>query len=348
MRILYGVQGTGNGHISRSREVVRELKKRGHEVQVIFSGRDPKTIFDIDVFNPFHSFKGFTFAINNGQVSRLKTAFSLDIPRFYKDIRNFDARGVDLAVVDYEPLTSRIAKRNKIPSVGIGHQYAFKYKIPISSANPMDKLIMNIFAPAEHNLGLHWHHFGQYILPPIIPPLRRDPSRQRKNKILVYLLFEERAGLLKILRNFKEHQFFVYDKVDSPSDEGNIHIRPLSRNAFLDDLFECEGVISNAGFELPSEAIHLGKKLLLKAVAGQLEQCSNALAIEKLGFGMTMKDFNPAIIEKWLNEFKTDGCIYPDDTVARICDWLEAGNLNDISSLSKSLWNQTKMGFDSK
>ena len=35
LRILYGVQGTGNGHISRSREIIRHLKAEGHDVEVI-------------------------------------------------------------------------------------------------------------------------------------------------------------------------------------------------------------------------------------------------------------------------------------------------------------------------
>ena len=37
MKILFGVQGTGNGHISRSRELVRKLKSDGHDVDVIIS-----------------------------------------------------------------------------------------------------------------------------------------------------------------------------------------------------------------------------------------------------------------------------------------------------------------------
>ena len=43
MNILYGVNATGNGHISRSRITISELKKRGHNVTVLFSGRKVKT-----------------------------------------------------------------------------------------------------------------------------------------------------------------------------------------------------------------------------------------------------------------------------------------------------------------
>ena len=45
---------------------------------------------------------------------------------------------------------------------------------------------------------------------------------------------------------------------------------------FQQDLHRCEGVICSAGFELPSEAIQLGKKLLVQPVAGQMEQQQRA------------------------------------------------------------------------
>ena len=38
MKILYGLNGTGNGHVCRSREIIRRLRDRGHEVRVMVSG----------------------------------------------------------------------------------------------------------------------------------------------------------------------------------------------------------------------------------------------------------------------------------------------------------------------
>ena len=40
MKILYGVQGTGNGHITRSSILIPILRDMGHEVEVIISGRN--------------------------------------------------------------------------------------------------------------------------------------------------------------------------------------------------------------------------------------------------------------------------------------------------------------------
>ena len=38
MRILYGVQTTGRGHLVRSRPMVAALRSMGHEVHTLFSG----------------------------------------------------------------------------------------------------------------------------------------------------------------------------------------------------------------------------------------------------------------------------------------------------------------------
>ncbi|MEM4248649.1 MAG: glycosyltransferase family protein [Candidatus Nanoarchaeia archaeon] len=340
MKILYGVQATGNGHISRSREVIAQLKKQGHSVHVIFSGRYPATIFDVDIFKPFSAFKGFTFAIENGSINKFKTALSLDLIQFFKDISSFDASEFDLAIVDFEPLTSRIAKKHKIPLIGIGHQYAFKYKIPKAKCNPLDTIIMNLFAPADFNLGLHWHHFNLPLLPPIIPDIKRQNDKVIQNKIVVYLPFESPLFLKEIFAKFANYEFFIYAVSKEFVDEKNLHWRPASRKDFLNDLIEANGVITNAGFELPSEAIHLGKKLFVIPVAGQLEQESNALAIQQLKLGISERKLTCDSLRNWLENFNSNGYLYPQ-CAPEIAKWIESGNWHKISVLSEKLWQQT-------
>ena len=88
MKILFGIQATGNGHISRSREVVHRLRARGHEVQVLFSGRDPSGLKEIEVFTPFEVRRGLTFQTSRGRLQYLKTAFTLNLlallPRYLR------------------------------------------------------------------------------------------------------------------------------------------------------------------------------------------------------------------------------------------------------------------------
>ena len=58
MRILFGVQGTGNGHISRSRTLARALKARGIEVDYLFSGRAADGYFEMGEFGDYRTFPG--------------------------------------------------------------------------------------------------------------------------------------------------------------------------------------------------------------------------------------------------------------------------------------------------
>ena len=45
MKILYGIQGTGNGHITRARVMASCFKKLNVEVDYVFSGRANTCIF---------------------------------------------------------------------------------------------------------------------------------------------------------------------------------------------------------------------------------------------------------------------------------------------------------------
>lgn len=343
MKILYGVQATGNGHISRSREMITALKSSGHCVEVIFSGRDENHLWDVEIFKPFTAYKGITFAVTRGRIDPLKTLKNLSLTTFLNDIRGFDAKGYDLVISDFEPISSRIAKRCKIPSIGIGHQYAFNYKIPVKGFDPVARLVLNHFAPVDFPLGLHWHHFNQPILPPIIPEMSPDKVKTEPNNILVYLPFEARQEVLEFLKGSDEHTFHYYTAVDKQTVLGNITLKPFSRQGFLDDLISCEGVVSNAGFELASEALHLGKKILAKPLAGQYEQIANGLALEKLGSGTVMKTLSRDALKHWLKAPAPKPVSYPN--VARlITNWIEKKQWGTFESFAKETWKGVQTG----
>ena len=71
---------------------------------------------------------------------------------------------------------------NKKESIGIGHQYAFYYDIPIQGGKPLSKNIMKLFAPVTKKVGLHWHHFNQPILPPIVDVDQASERKIQNNK----------------------------------------------------------------------------------------------------------------------------------------------------------------------
>jgi uncharacterized protein (TIGR00661 family) len=342
MKILYGVQATGNGHICRSREVIRNLKRHGHDVHVLFSGRVPGLVRELDIFEPYTVRRGLTFITRKGRIEYLKTAAQLNFPEFLRDIRSFDVSGFDLVITDFEPILARIAKRHGIPSIGIGHQYAFMYDIPMAKGNPLGLFILRNFAPADYMIGLHWHHFDRPILPPIVPYHFENHRRIEKKKILVYLPFEELDEIENNLREFDTHHFHIYHgSCRQLEDKGNLHFRPFSREGFLRDLCECGGVICSAGFELPSEALHLGKRLLAKPLSGQIEQESNALALGQLGLATVSDKINVKLVRDWLNG-AGDSAEKPanyTDVAGYLAEWIGGRRWDDVSGLVRSAWD---------
>lgn len=341
MKIFYGVQGTGNGHITRARVMAKELYAAGYDVTFQFTGRPRDKYFDMDVFNGFQHRDGLTFNTNKGQVSYLKTAIEARPIRFIKDIKSLDLSGYDLVISDFEPVTAWAAKVQKKQVLGIGHQYAFNHDIPRTGSDPLADMVMKNFAPATIGIGLHWHHFNQPILPPIIETLAR-PVEVQKDKILVYLPFEDQEQVIKLLSPFKHFQFHLYSPVPVVSQYDHIVCHALSREGFQQDLHDCVGVISNAGFELASESLQLGKKILAKPLHAQMEQISNAAALEQLGYGHTMKDMDSKEIEQWLEDKNAIRITYPN--VAKIIvNWLSDGMPTINSNFTKNIWDKVEV-----
>ena len=339
MKILFGVQATGNGHISRSREIVRELKALGHDVRTVLSGRDPRELREIEIFEPYQSFRGLTFSFAGGKVKVLHTAKTapFDVIRVWRDVASFDARGIDLVVCDFEPVTSRIARKRGIPSIGVGHQYAFVFDVPIIKSDPVSRYILRHMGAADVPLGLHFHHFGHPILPPIVPDyLKIRPAIA--NKILVYLPFEDNADIVANLRAHTSFQFFIYGTREPAGDSGHLHHRAYSRDGFLNDLTDCDGVICNAGFELPGEALHLGKRLLVKPLHGQLEQGSNALALDQLKLARVIENLSESKIGTWLDTAPHLQPMNYPRTAAEMARWIDAGKWNTSHDLARRLW----------
>jgi hypothetical protein len=105
----------------------------------------------------------------------------------------------------------------------------------------------------------------------------------------------------------------------------------------LNDLMECNGVITNAGFELVSEALSIGKKLLLKPLAGQMEQLSNAKAISMLSLGHVMKRLDRQAVKKFLLSPSSSPVNYPC-TAEIITDIIDSGTWSNLEKPVAAAW----------
>ncbi|MCX7089164.1 MAG: glycosyltransferase [Methylococcales bacterium] len=341
MKIFYGVQGTGNGHITRARIMARELYLAGVEVTFMFTGRDASHYFDMDIFQQYQAKEGLTFSVHKGQVQYLKTAVTAKPMQFFKDMAALDLKPYDLVISDFEPLTAWAAKNRKQTVLGIGHQYAFNYPIPKAGVDPIASKVMKYFAPVDIGVGLHWHHFGQPILPPVIET-PETPFPINKNKIIVYLPFEEHQAIIDLLTPFTDFDFHVYTSVSESSRLEHIQCKPLSREGFKQDFYDCAGIISNAGFELASESLQAGKKILAKPLHAQMEQISNAFALKQLGFGQTMFELEQHVVEAWLYDQHAVQVTYPN--VAKIIvQWILNGMPAMNDAFIASVWHNVNV-----
>jgi uncharacterized protein (TIGR00661 family) len=342
VKIFFGVQATGNGHITRARALAPKLKAAGAEVTWLFSGRPWEHLFEMEAFGDYEWRAGLTFATHAGHIRYIKTARTNNLPAFTRDIRALDLGVYDVVISDFEPVTAWAARLQGIPTIGIGHQYAFGYDIPKTGRDFFGEQVLRWFAPVTVGLGVHWHHFHRAILPPLIEAAA-DPVPVRPDKIVVYLPFEDVNRVIHLLKRFRAYEFFVYSPAlpDARHEKSDhVHVRQLSRSGFLRDFADAAGVICNAGFELPSEALLTGKRLLVKPLQGQMEQMSNALALELLQLGQVMQSLDAATLSTWLEHSRAVRVDYPDVAQA-VVDWLLSGERRVDPAWIDAIWART-------
>lgn len=341
MKILYGVQGTGNGHLTRARVMAKAFKEKGIEVDWIFSGREKSGFFDMEIFGDYKVYRGMTFVTEHGKINFIKTALQTNIRQFFHDIKQVNVENYDLIFNDFEPVSAWAARRAGKKTIGVSHQNAFYYTIPKKDSNFVTNWFMHKFAPVDLPIGIHWHPYHSMILPPIVEDSHYTNEIIPK-RYLVYLPFASPEDIVPQLLEFSDYEFYVYQPIKESIDNKNVHLRPFSREGFQQDLHCCEGVMCSAGFELPSESLHLGKKLLVKPLAGQMEQASNGLALQELGYGTVAKNFDFQTINDWLKLPSRKPMNYPNVAKA-VIDWVIEHKAQDVEQLHKQLWSQIKL-----
>lgn len=287
MRILYGIQLNGNGHITRSLELINQLKSKGYDVDIIASGGN----YSIELPDYIKKFKGFSMYFNkSGSINWLKTMLSLNIIKLIKDTY-YDCSKYDLVISDFEPISAYSAKKYKVKSIGISNQAS------ITELNFFESLFIKHFAPCDYYIPLDYTNGYQ----PIISEKFLKNKKSDKNFYLVYLA----AYSLEHIKNelkYSDKNFKVYSNdVLKDYTYKNIEFKKSNKDSFQSDLLRCSGVITASGFSTTSEALVLGKKLWSIPVKGQFEQIDNAIKLNKLG--VYTDDLTSDNLENWLNNY---------------------------------------------
>lgn len=305
MRILYGVQATGNGHISRARALVEPLAQAGHQVDFLFSGRPQAQLFAMEPFGRYRWARGLSFATRAGRVQWWQSAKHLALSQFWQDSQQLDTRSYDLVLTDFEPVVAWAARRQGTPSIAIGHQYAFLQDIPTAGLSLAHRALFRYFAPADHHIGLHWDRFDCELAPPLLH-FTADNHRLESNAVLVYLPFEDLDAIIGWCQPLTDYQFYIFHPAcQAPCQQSrHLTVYPPDLQQFKAHFERSEAVLCNAGFELVSEALQAGKRIGVKPLQGQIEQTSNALALTTLQLASCINQLGSLAIAEWLATYQ--------------------------------------------
>lgn len=314
MKILYALQGTGNGHVSRAREILPYLKQYG-EVDILISGTQAEVGLQYEIKYQFNGF-GFVYG-SKGGVDFGETWNRFHMKQFYDDVKNLPVHQYDLVINDFEPVCAWSCKLRGKPSVAMSHQSAYlSPKTPQLKGFHWGKLIMNHYAPAKNHVAFHFEKYDDFIHTPVIRSEIRQQVTQNKGHYAVYLPAYSDEFILEQIRKIPHIQWHIFSKHSSQHyQKFNAEVFPIDNALFQQSLATCEGFLTGGGFEGPAEALFMKKKVLAVPMHHQYEQQCNALSLEKMGVPVIWKeaDFSKKL-KDWVNLEQIIMVDFPDET----------------------------------
>ncbi|HSJ18694.1 MAG TPA: glycosyltransferase family protein [Solirubrobacterales bacterium] len=337
MRILYGVNGEGMGHATRSEVVIGSLLG-SNDVRVVASGaayrhlrgRLPRVD---EIFGP-------TFAMEEGEIRRWATvrqnvqhAFG-ELPDTVKRwVREVDQWKPDAVISDFEPLAGVYARSTRTPLIAVDNINMLdrcRHDAEIIGAQRQDYLLARAVAHSmvpgavEYIITTFFEpplaRGGTTLVPPIIRPEIVAARSERGEHLVVYSSGDPK--LLDALHAVGVPAR-VYGMRGGPEEvvvDGCVELRPRSSEDFVESLRTARGVIAGGGFSLLSEAIYLGKPILAVPLHGQFEQRMNARYVQRLGYGLCADEVDPEVLREFvqrLPEFEAALEGYEQDGNAR-------------------------------
>ncbi|MCC6726477.1 MAG: glycosyl transferase [Saprospiraceae bacterium] len=316
MKILYAIQGTGNGHISRARDIVPILAKLG-DLDLLVSGIQA----DVELGYPIkYQYKGLSLIFGKkGGVDMVETYRKSNTLRLIREIRSLPIQDYNLVISDFEPVSAWACFLKRKSCIGLSHQAAVLHETAPRPQrfDPIGKAVLKRYAPVTVSYGFHFQAYAEGIFTPIIRQQVRDLKLTDDGHYTVYLPAYADSVILKTLAKFKQVRWQVFSKhTKRPYQTENIFVQPIQNEAFLKSLASCNGVLCGAGFETPAEALFLGKKLMVVPMKGQYEQQCNAAALRAMEVPVlkNLKEKHHEKIGKWLESGKPIIMNYPDET----------------------------------
>lgn len=316
MKVLYAIQGTGNGHLSRARDIVPELMKRV-EVDILVSGIQADVALPYPVKYKFH---GLSFIFGKkGGIDFMNTYFKNNTRRFYHEIKQLPIDNYDLILNDFEPVSAWACKLKNKPCVSLSHQAAVlsAYAPQPDHSDKMGEFILKKYAPVSSRYGFHFRNYEKNIFTPVIRKQVREEEIRDLGHYTVYLPAYDEERLVKVLSKIPEVRWEVFSKHSTEAKQvKNLFIKPIRNDDFIRSMATSSGILCGAGFETPAEALYMGKKLMVIPMKNQYEQHFNAAALKQMGVPVvkSLKKKHLDKFEAWVNSNESVQVNYPDIT----------------------------------
>jgi len=326
MRILYAIQGTGNGHLSRARDIIPALLREKVQLDLLVSG------IQADIQLPYevrYRFGGMSFIFGRqGGIDLWNTYVKANSFRLQREIRQLPVMDYDLILSDFEPISAWACKLRGKPCIGISHQAAVLAPgaPQPQRKDPVGQLILKNYAPADHHYGFHFESYSPDIYTPVIRQGIRVAKLDNRGHYTVYLPAYSDARIIGVLSGLPNIQWEVFSKHSKHTYAiGNIAIKPIENTSFLQSITSSNGVLCAAGFETPAEALYMGKKLCVIPMRNQYEQQCNAAALQKMGVTVLEALNQDAVqyLQEWVDSSEAITVNYPDQVEALISRILE-------------------------
>lgn len=305
MKILYAIQGTGNGHLGRAIEIGPLLSQQA-DVDFLISGRSSELNFPLPIKYNYHGL--FFIFGNRGGIDYSASFAHLKPMRLIRDIRLCPVEKYDLIISDFESISAWAGRRKKVPVLGISHQAAFysdKIPLPQKRRRIYEYGMKHWVAPCEDFIGIHYRSYDENIVTPIIRQEMIDGEKLDKGHVTVYLPAYADEILIKHFHSISEMQWHVFSKkTKKVYRQKNVTVNPVSKTAYKTSLLSSHGLLTGGGFQATSEGLYLNKKMLVIPMWDQYEQQCNAAALELEGVQVEKKietNFSDKL-KQWLYE----------------------------------------------
>jgi uncharacterized protein (TIGR00661 family) len=273
MKVGIAFCGEGRGHLTRIVAVARLLK---HKHELVFWCTENRWDELTTAFpdTPIHLLPHMHFSMEDYSVRFIKTGISNCrnvftypwwIGRLTKECA---AEGIDLVLSDWEPFLSRVADRAGIPLVLLNHPGIVlsdsTFTLPAFYARMAARAMM---PPSGRKVICSFYNG---TVGPILREEIKQVPRGDDGFFILYAREEIREWLIQVLSHVPDIRVKVF---------------PNREEDFVTEFGRCSGLITSAGHQIISEALHLKKPCFVIPFGNQHEQRMNAGMLLRSGWG---------------------------------------------------------------